>query len=70
MANVTITFGAGNDAERNARHTDDLRRDGTLYQYLGASRENTEFLRDGAPYSGPLNDGDRLTLVTRANSKA
>lgn len=70
MARVTVGFGIGNSAERQVGHTDDIRRDRALYQFLGTSPDNTELTKNGQPYNGPLHDGDSIEIVTRANRKA
>lgn len=67
---ITIKAGCGNQIERPAasiRSTDDI--GPAIFAALGASSDNSEFIVDGQPYSGPLSDGDVVTIRQRANSK-
>ncbi len=67
---ITIKAGCGNQIERPAasiQSTDDI--GPAIFAALGASSDNSEFIVDGQPYSGPLSDGDVVTIRQRANSK-
>jgi hypothetical protein len=70
MANVTVSFGPANSVTRNIDSTEALKADRALYAFLGASAENTEVHVNGTAYHGELFDGDEVSLVTKANSKA
>lgn len=67
---IIIKAGCGNQIERPAasiQSTDDI--GPAIFAALGASSDNSEFIVDGQPYSGPLSDGDVVTIRQRANSK-
>jgi len=70
MALVTVSFGPGNSVTKNYNNTEEIRNDKVLAQLLGFSPENTEIHVNGTAYHGELFDGDEVTLVTKANSKA
>lgn len=67
---ITIRSGADNEIMRSAnqiRSTDDIGDE--IFEFLGVDRSRSEFVVRGAPYEGPLYDGDVVEIRTRANSK-
>lgn len=67
---ITIKAGCGNQIERPASSIQDTSDIGpAIFAALGASSDNSEFIVDGQLYSGPLSDGDVVTIRQRANSK-
>ena len=64
---VEIRYGHSNSIRRPITHTSEISRD--MVEGLGGSFENVEFLKNGATYAGPLEDGDVVDCRQKANSK-
>lgn len=67
---ILIKAGCGNEIQRpssNLTSTDDI--SPAIFAALGVSPDNTEIVVNGQVYSGPLSDGDVVTLRQKANSK-
>ena len=69
MARVTVKFGPANTIERDYNDTTELMQDDILFQFLGASRENSETFVSGAAYSGSLFENDVVVLVPKSTKK-
>ena len=65
-----IKYGPGNVIVRDdITHTDQIGQD--VYQFFGASRENTELSVGGVTgYRGPLQTTDIVEIRQKANAKA
>lgn len=67
---IIIRCGVGNQIERPAasiQSTDDI--GPAIFAALGASSDNHEFVVEGQSYTGPLSDGDIVTIRQKANTK-
>ena len=64
---ATIRYNT-DSVSRPISHTDEIGAD--IYSFFGTSSERVETRLNGVSYVGPLTDGDIITLVSKANSKA
>lgn len=64
-----ITYGPGNEVNKpEITHTSQI--GAGVFAFFGASRENSEFYVNGAPYTGPLTVDSIVDIRQKANAKA
>ena len=66
---VTVSYGVDNEIRRPYGHTSEIFADKAALAFLGASSGNIEARLDGVAYDGPLQGGENVELVQKANSK-